>query len=51
MFNELDLKFWRINLNTRCDGSEFGIQPINMNIFTACEIFFQFLEAKPCHQR
>lgn len=24
---------------------------VNMTIFEACSIFFQFLEAKPCHLR
>lgn len=29
----------------------FRPQAINMDIFTACEVFFTFLEAKPCHVR
>ncbi len=28
-----------------------NFKAIDMNIFTACEIFFTFLEAKPCFQR
>jgi len=51
MFSERNLKFWRINLNTRADGSEYGIQTIQMNYFNAVEVFFTFLEAKPCHVR
>lgn len=29
----------------------YYLKTINMNIFTACEVFFTFLEAKPCHVR
>jgi hypothetical protein len=26
-----------------------NMKAVNMNIFTACEVFFTFLEAPPCH--
>lgn len=45
-----NLAYWRINLQTRVDGSEAGIQPVPMTIFDACGVFMAFLEARPCWQ-
>lgn len=50
-----DLSWWEVHLvmGILFPFKEKDEPPktINMNIFTACEVFFTFLEAQPCHVR
>lgn len=45
------LDCWKLDPITREINPDMWstFRVMDMNIFTACEVFFQFMEAKPCH--
>lgn len=55
MYPKETIQFWldELEYNQRFPNPYVvgKMQTVDMNIFTACEIFFTFLESKPCHQR